>query len=355
MRSGLVRAPRSLAFGLKGAGLMQSLSLRMLRVLLIAALVIGGAFAAGVIWYHAPAGKVVNAILALAWFAYAITCVVTFARRSDWRAIAALAFPFAAILTWFILIAPSNDRVWSPEMVQLLTYARDGDTITVKNVRNFNWTGKETADEKWETRRYALSELKSVDVLSLYWKGPRVAHTYFSFVWANGEALSLSVEIRKEVDENYSPVAGFFKAYELSILAGDERDFYGWRIHFPKEDLQRFRTRATTAEAGKLLITLLDAANDLAARPEFYNTLTENCTTEVWMLTDALALGEPLDWRMFASGYLPDFLYDLKVLDTTRPLADLRDRAHMMPAVRKAMTGGLTGSAFSTAIRNDTP
>lgn len=334
---------------------MQSLSLRVLRVLLIGALALAGAFAAGVIWYHAPAGKVVNAILALAWFAFAVTCVIAYARRNDWRALAALALPFAAILTWFILIAPSNDRVWSPEMAQLLTYTRDGDTITVKNVRNFNWTGPDKADEKWETRTYALSDLKSVDVLSLYWKGPRIAHTYFSFVWANGEALSLSVEIRKEVDETYSPVAGFFKAYELSILAGDERDFYGWRIHFPKEDLQRFRTRANTQEAGKLLITLLDAANDLAAKPEFYNTLTENCTTEVWMLTDALDLGKPLDWRMFASGYLPDFLHDLKILDTTRPIAELREHAHTMPAVRKAMADGLTGPAFSSAIRAGTP
>jgi len=325
------------------------------RAAVVAPLGLVAAFSAGVVWYHAPADAPVRAMLALAWAAFALTCAVEFARRWDWRALAALAPPLAAVLTWFILITPSNDRVWSPEMARLLTYTRDGDTITVKNVRNFNWTGPDTANEKWETRRYVLSELKSVDVLSLYWKGPRVAHTYFSFVWANGEALSLSVEIRKEVDENYSPIAGFFKAYELSILAGDERDFYGWRIHFPKEDLQRFRTRATTAEAGKLLVTLLDAANELAARPEFYNTLTENCTTEVWMLTDALALGEPLDWRMFASGYLPDFLYDLKILDTTRPLADLRERAHTMPAVRKAMARGVTGPTFSKAIRDETP
>lgn len=334
---------------------MQNLAQRTLRILLIATFALGGAFAAGVVWYHTPADKLINAILALAWFAFAITCIVAYTRRNDWRALAALALPFAAILTWFILIAPSNDRTWSPEMAQLLTYTRDGDTITVKNVRNFNWTGPNKADEHWETRRYALSELKSVDVLSLYWKGPRIAHTYFSFVWANGEALSLSVEIRKEVDETYSPVAGFFKAYELSILAGDERDFYGWRVHFPKEDLQRFRTRATTEEAGKLLITLLDAANELAAKPEFYNTLTENCTTEVWMLTGALDLGEPLDWRMFASGYLPDFLYELKVLDTSRPLAELREQAHTMPAVRKAMAEGLTGPAFSNAIRTGAP
>lgn len=335
--------------------LIQSLSLRVLRALLIAALVIGAAFAAGVIWYHTPAGKVINGILALAWFAFATTCVVTYVRRDDWRALAAVAAPFAVILIWFILIQPSNDRVWSPEMTQLLTYTRDGDTLTVKNVRNFDWTGPKTANERWETRRYSLAQLKSVDVLSLYWKGPRIAHTYFSFVWQDGEALSLSVEIRKESDETYSPVAGFFKAYELSILAGDERDFYGWRVHFPKEDIQLFRTRANSIQAGKLLIALLDAANERAVEPEFYNTLTENCTTEVWMLTGAMGLGKPADWRLFASGYLPEFLYDLKLLDSSRRIEDLRAAGHIMPRVRTALDRDLAGAQFSNAIREGIP
>jgi hypothetical protein len=240
-------------------------------------------------------------------------------------------------------------------MAQLLTYERDGDALTVKNVRNFDWTGPKTANERWETRRYSLAQLRSVDVLSLYWKGPRIAHTYFSFVWLNGEALSLSVEIRKEGDETYSPVAGFFKAYELSILAGDERDFYGWRVHFPKEDIQLFRTRANSAEAGKLLIALLDAANERATTPEFYNTLTENCTTEVWMFTEAMGLGAPFDWRLFASGYLPDLLHDLKLLASSRPVEELREAGHIMPRVRSALDRGLTGAQFSNAIREGIP
>jgi hypothetical protein len=334
--------------------LIQTVSLRVLRVLLIAGLVLAAAFAAGVIWYHAPAGKLINGTLALAWFTFALACIAAYVRREDRRALAALGAPFVAILIWFILIEPSNDRVWSSEMAQLLSYTREGDTITVKNVRNFNWTGAATARERWETRRYRLTQLKSVDVLSLYWKGPRVAHTYFSFVWQNGEALSLSVEIRKETDESYSPVAGFFKAYELSILAGDERDFYGWRVHFPKEDIQLFRTRASTAQAGTLLIALLDAANERAAKPVFYNTLTENCTTEVWMLTGAMGLGAPFDWRLFASGYLPEFLYDLKLLDSSRRIEDLRAAGHIMPRVRAALDRDLTGAAFSNAIREGT-
>ncbi len=333
----------------------QSVSLRVFRVLLIAALVLGAAFAAGVIWYHAPTGKLINGTLALAWFAFALFCIAAYVRRDDKRALAAVGVPLAAIMTWFILIPPSNDRVWSPEMARLLTYTRDGDTLTIQNVRNFNWTGPKTADERWETRRYNLRELKSVDVLSLYWKGPRIAHTYFSFLWQNGEALSLSVEIRKETDENYSPVAGFFKAYELSILAGDERDFYGWRVHFPKEDIQLFHTRATQEQASKLLIALLDSANEHAVKPEFYNTLTENCTTEVWMFTDAMGLGQPTDWRLFASGYLPEFLYDLKLLDRSRSIEDLRKAGHIMPRVRVALDQNLTSAAFSNAIREGIP
>jgi hypothetical protein len=334
---------------------MQNLPARVLRLLSVVALALAAFFAAGILWYQTPASGLARAALVLAWLAFAAACAQTFVRRKDWRALAAFGLPLAALVLWLVLVEPRNDRLWSPEMARTLTYTRDGDTIALANVRNFNWTGPATADERWETRRYDLNTLKSVDVLSLYWKGPRVAHTYFSFVWTNGEALSLSVEIRKEKDEAYSPIGGFFKAYELSILAGDERDFYGWRVFFPTEDIQLFHTRTNPQQARKLLLALLDNANELAKTPVFYNTLTENCSTEVWMLTDALGLGQPNDMRVWASGYLPDFLYDLKVLDTARSLADLREQGHIMPRVRAALDNKLEGPAFSNAIRDGVP
>jgi len=308
-------------------------------------------FAAGVLWYQAPTQAVGRGVLVAAWLVFAIACAADFYRRKDWRALAVFALPFAAIVAWFASVEPRNDRTWSPEMAQTLTYTRDADDIVVSNVRNFDWTGPNAAHGHWETRRYKLSDLAAVDVLSLYWKGERIAHTYFSFVWTNGEALSLSVEIRKEKDEAYSPIAGFFKAYELAVLAGDERDFYGWRVHFPKEDIQIFRTRATAAQSQELLLRLLDYANEVAKTPAFYNTLTDNCTTEVWMLTETMGHDKPNDWRILASGYLPDFLYELGVLDTTRPLSELRANGHIMPRARAALAQNLTGPAFSTAIR----
>jgi hypothetical protein len=322
-----------------------------IRIPAIVLMALTAIFCASILWYHFPAPSIVNAILVFGWLFFVGVAALAF-NRGDHRGIAIFAAAFAGFIIWFALIAPSNDRTWSPEMAETLTYSRDGDTITLKNVRNFDWTGPEAANEKWETRTYDLNALQAVDVLSLYWKGDSIAHTYFSFVWKDGEALSLSVEIRKEKGEAYSPFAGFFKAYELAILAGDERDFYGWRVHYPKEDIQIFRTRATPEEARTLLIKLLDFANEIAKEPTFYNTLTDNCTTEVWMLTDTLGKGKPLDWRIFSSGYLPDALYDLAILDTSRPLQTLRDEGHILPRAREAMDKGLTGAAFSRALRS---
>ena len=179
-------------------------------------------FAFGVLWYQGPSSIALRLALLVAWASLSAACSVWLARRRDWRAWAAYGMPFAALTIWFAFIPPRNDRDWSPEMTQLLSYEHAGDEIVLRNVRNFNWTGPLQADAHWETRHYDLTKLKSVDVLSLYWMGPSIAHTYFSFVWENGEALSLSVEIRKEKGEAYSEIGGFFKAYELSILAGDE-------------------------------------------------------------------------------------------------------------------------------------
>jgi hypothetical protein len=327
----------------------------VVRVLVVLGFVASAVFAAGVLWYQGPEAWLIRAALIAAWLAFAVACAVGFFRGAGARTLIGYAAAFAALALWFALIEPRDDRVWSPEMARTLTYERDGNVIILSNVRYFDWTAPATAIERWEKRRYDLNALKSVDVLSLYWKGPRIAHTYFSFVWSNGEALSISVEIRKELGEAYSPIGGFFKAYELAILAGDERDFYGWRVFFPKEDIQLFRTRATPSEARALLLALLGSANELAKTPVFYNTLTENCTTEVWMLTESLGVGKPNDTRILASGYLPEFLYDLKILDTAHPLTILRNEGHILPAARVALDRGLVGPAFSRAIREGIP
>ena len=61
------------------------------------------------------------------------------------------------------------------------------------------------------TANLLLSHLTDVDLIMSYWMGEAITHTIVSFGFDNGERLAFSIETRKERDESYSSVAGFFK------------------------------------------------------------------------------------------------------------------------------------------------
>ncbi len=329
------------------------------RLLTSLALTLVAVWVAGAIWFQGPALPALRyALIAVSIAAFGFALIGIWRRpRRVWTL--AYAAAFAAMLLWWSTITPSATRLWSPEVAETVTATIEGDIATVSHVRNFNWTSldlpADPAARRWETRRYNLRDVQGVDVVSLYWMGPAIGHTYFSFTFRDGTALMFSAEVRKEESEPYSSIAGFFKVFELAILAGDERDFIGWRVYAPGEDIQMFRTNASPAEARALLEGMLRLGNDIAASPRFYNTITANCTTEIWMLADHLGAGLPLDWRTILSGYVPDYLYDLQRLDTSRPLSDLREKGRLQGRAKAALDQGLTGAAFSQALRNGVP
>ena len=92
-----------------------------------------------------------------------------------------------------------------------------------------------------ETRHYDLSKLTSVDMLTSHWGMDAIAHVLVSFGFDDGQFVTFSVEIRKKKGQQFSEIAGFFKHYELSILATDERDAIGVRPNVRGEDTFLYR------------------------------------------------------------------------------------------------------------------
>jgi hypothetical protein len=260
------------------------------------------------------------------------------------------ALSFAALLAWWSTILPSNDRDFAPDVAHGVTGIVQSDELTLKNVRNFSWASPTDFRENWETRSYDLSKVESADFYLVYFMGPLIAHSMVSFGFADGRHLMFSIEIRKQRGEAFSAIAGFFKRYELVFLAADERDFLFLR-KAEDEDVRLYRIRATPQAARALLLQYVREANDLAAHPQFYNTLTANCTTSIFLMLRTLSPEFPLDWRVLLNGFLPSFAYEHRLVDTSIPLRELIDRA----AVSDRIKMGLSEEAFGARLRDGLP
>jgi Domain of unknown function (DUF4105) len=155
--------------------------------------------------------------------------------------------------------------------------------------------------------------------------GDAIAHIMVSFGFA-GDHVAFSIETRKEKGEPYSAIAGFFKRYELIYIVGDERDLIRVRTDYrqPEELVYLYRTRADPDRARGMFLEYVEKINRLRDSPEFHNTLTTNCTTDVWLLVRALSGRFPLDWRVLLSGHFPEYVYDLGSLDTRLPFPALK-------------------------------
>ena len=71
---------------------------------------------------------------------------------SDARLPLGFAVLFVGLLSWWNGLQPSHQRDWIPELAHLPSIAREGDVLTVSNLRDFRWRTEEDYDQRWETR-----------------------------------------------------------------------------------------------------------------------------------------------------------------------------------------------------------
>ncbi len=267
------------------------------------------------------------------------------------RALLIYALACAALLAWWLQLAPSNHRDWADDVALQATGSVDGSRVRLDHVRNFRWRRPDDYDVRWEAREYDLERLQSVDMILSYWGRPAIAHVMVSFGFEGGEQLVFSVEIRRERHEQFSELGGFFKQFEASVIAADERDIVYLRTNVRGEDDYLYRIRMPDAARRSLLLAYVEEANRLARRPRHYNTITANCTTLVYKMVARIIDGLPMDYRLIFSGRLPEYVHKLGGLAPGQPLTELRERGRI---TQRALAAGYAAD-FSQAIRRGVP
>ncbi len=209
-----------------------------------------------------------------------------FAPRWRIRALGVFLGALLAFAVGWSRIEPSNDRQWRAEEGVLPYATIEGDRVTVHNIRNFAYRSETDFTPAYYDETFDLNRLDSVDLVAVYWMGPEIAHIFLSFGFAGEDFLAISIEARKEQGEGYSTTEGFFRHYELFYVVADERDVIGVRaIHRndPPEDVYLYRVHGPEENARRLFLDYLREINSLREQPEFYNSLTTNCTSNIWM------------------------------------------------------------------------
>jgi hypothetical protein len=257
---------------------------------------------------------------------------------------------FVAVLCWWLALTPTHDREWSVEYARLPWAELEGDRLIIHDLRNFDHPqGGGIPVSRWETRTYNLGDLEGMDLAVNYWGSPWIAHPIVIFRFRHAPPLAFSIETRREQGEEYSALAGFFRQYELIVLAGDERDLLRGRTA-KGEDIHLYATTATPERARQRLMEYIGTINALRDDARWYNAVTSNCTTAIRGMrqTDQI----PFDWRLLINGKGDEMLHERGLLNGDGlPFAEIKKRAR----INDAATSAHDREDFSLAIREGRP
>lgn len=224
---------------------------------------------------------------------------------------------------------PSNDRQWTPDQAVLPFIEFHGNQVTVRNVRNCDYRTADDYDVHHYDKTFNLDRLESVDFIVVPFEDiPGIAHTMLSFGFGDQGHLAVSVEIRKERGEAYSPVKGFFRQYELMYVLADERDvILKQSLHYLC-DVYVYRSSASRSRCRDLLLDVFQRVNKLHEEPEFYHTLSNNCTTNIRNHVNRLAPDRvPYDYRVLLPAYSDRLAFDLGLLERRGTFEETRAAA----------------------------
>jgi hypothetical protein len=229
----------------------------------------------------------------------------------------------------FTSLRPSNDRVWAPEHAVLPSVEFKGDSVRIRGVRDFSYGSADVFIPGYYDRAYDLRKLETawfvVTPFSRRFRGP--AHTFVSFGFADSQFVAISVEARREPGEHYAVLTGLFKRFELIYVIGDERDLIGSRALFGDYDVYLYPIRAPREKIRQMFVDMLRRANALREHPEFYNTFTNNCTSNVIAHVNHVAPHTvPAGLKTILPGYSDEVAHDLGLIDSTIAIGEARRR-----------------------------
>lgn len=244
------------------------------------------------------------------------------------------------VFAWvvFSLLTPAKkDRDWNIDQAVLPKISVDGDSVQIRDMRNFEYRSTTDYTPRYYDKTFSLDEIRSVDYMVEPFSGNSgAAHTLVSFGFDDGSYVAISVEIRKEKGEKFSPMKGLLRQYELMYVIADERDVIKLRSNYRKDQVFLYPMKATREQARALFLDMLARAQKLQDKPEMYNTLTSTCITNIVRHVNKLS-PDRVAWNksILFPADSDRYAYDLGLIDTDLSFEDARERFNINERAEK--------------------
>jgi len=247
---------------------------------------------------------------------------------------------------------PSLVRDWSPDQAIMPSiHFLDENKIRINNIRNIHYRTTRDYDLQFYDRTITLDDVDSAWLVISPFGPFGVAHTFVSFGLKDGTYLSISIEVRRKKGTRFSAVKGFFRQFEMMYVIADEVDVIKVRTNTIKATVRLFPIKTEKSRMQAVFLDMLKRADDLGRKPEFYNTIWNNCTTNLITHTRRFSTKNIPIWdlRYLLPENIDKIAYNLNMIDTHLSYEDAREYFDISEIARASEDA----KDFSTAIRSE--
>jgi len=271
-------------------------------------------------------------------------------KKIAWITLATLGCLAIITAAYMRTLHPSNEGPWTKAQALLPYSTQNGREITFHHIRDFRYSDSDQSisSKLYLNKTYSLDELQRV-WLGLSHFGPYgLAHSFLSFEFANNQFLVISVEARLRPGDRYAPFKGLFRQFTKIYIASSEEDVIGLRSHIRKERVLLYPIEDKDTQAiERLLLSLTQELDDLHDTPAFYNTILDNCLTNLLKHSERdMDEISATDLRVLLPGRVDRLTYAFGITPDEIPFQEARQRAQINPELTE-----LGDSDFSSKIR----
>lgn len=202
------------------------------------------------------------------------------------------------------------DRNWYPYLGRDVSIELNQGAFSVSPVSDWRYLGAQVAEERYFDASFNVADLRNVwFVLEPQPGSTLAAHTLLLFEFGDDRIIGLTIEARREVDEEYDALAGIFNAFELAYVWGTARDFLTRRAVMLDHEVFVYPVAISDEQKLVLLTRLIERTDALERTPRYYNTILSNCTNE-------LAKAAGFEWApaFILTGRSDEYLYERGIL-----------------------------------------